>query len=205
MEIKRCEKGHFYDAQANSSCPQCAAEAAYSANEFETELGTNTFQKPMEYGKTEPVVQISEIGPTEPVMPFDEIQSIEPLVQTYDVQAAAQNQISPVVGWLVCIEGPSRGMDYRICEGYNNIGSGNDMDICIKGDNKIIADRHAQIAYDPREKAFFFGQALGKDIIRVNDAMVMMLQKLTAQDVLTIGSTKLLFIPLCTEEFDWND
>lgn len=26
MEIKKCEKGHFYDAEANSACSECAAE-----------------------------------------------------------------------------------------------------------------------------------------------------------------------------------
>lgn len=30
MEIRRCEKGHFYDAEANSVCPQCEAETKTS-------------------------------------------------------------------------------------------------------------------------------------------------------------------------------
>ncbi len=210
MEIKRCERGHFYDAQANSACPQCAAEAAHGVNGF-------VMNKPMDYGKTEPVVPInaaretepvvpiSEIGPTKPVMPTETLEPTKSKDSISDITVPEPATIAPVVGWLVCIEGASRGMDYRICAGYNNIGSGDDMDICIKGDSQIIENRHAQIAYDPKEREFFFGQALGKDIIRVNDVMVMMPQKLSAQDVLTIGSTKLLFVPLCTEGFDWND
>ena len=31
MEIKRCERGHLYDAEINSTCPQCQEEG-YAGN-----------------------------------------------------------------------------------------------------------------------------------------------------------------------------
>ena len=31
--------------------------------------------------------------------------------------------VEPVVGWLVCIDGPSRGSDYRLHAGYNYIAA----------------------------------------------------------------------------------
>ena len=37
----------------------------------------------------------------------------------------------PVVGWLVCIEGPSKGKDYRMIAEKNFIGRSPEMDIRI--------------------------------------------------------------------------
>ena len=40
--------------------------------------------------------------------------------------------LKPVTGWLVCLEGPSRGRDYRIIPEKNFIGRAGDMEIRIK-------------------------------------------------------------------------
>ena len=216
MEIKRCEKGHFYDAEANATCPQCAAEAAYGAGPSGMETAPVNFGVPADYGKTEPVGGGANVGAT---MPLDGGSGFTEgyfgngggsAVEDYDgvTEPVIVNDISgfsPVVGWLVCIDGPSRGMDYRIQAGYNYIGRGEHMDVCIKGDMKISRDRHAQLAYDQQERVFFFGPANGKDIIRINGKMVMTPQEIVAYDILTIGSTKLMFVPLCGERFDWNE
>jgi len=112
---------------------------------------------------------------------------------------------TPVVGWLVCTDGPARGTDYRIRAGYNYMGRAEHMDICITGDMQIGRERHAMIAYDQEEKIFFFGPADGKSIVRLNGKMVMIPSELHPYDVITIGSTKLIFIPLCGERFSWDD
>ncbi|NBH14925.1 FHA domain-containing protein [Lachnospiraceae bacterium] len=112
---------------------------------------------------------------------------------------------TPVVGWLVCVEGPSKGTDYRIRTGYNYIGRADHMDICIKGDQVIGRERHAMIAYDFEERVFFFGPADGKSIVRLNGKMVMVPSEIHAYDILKIGSTKLMFVPLCGEKFNWDE
>lgn len=237
MEIRRCENGHFYDAEANSTCPQCAAEmgnAGGNGTDFE------------DYGPTEPVGGLSgfdggresgrfeEYGPTEPGNGFDEIGKTVPgmenggfpnckdtdrnafhVVQDYDAVTEADgytagsnrtaSRILPVTGWLVCTEGPAKGMDYRIKHGYNYIGRSEHMDICIRGDNKISRERHALVAYDHEERVFFFGPADGKSIVRVNGRMVMGPTAIQAYDMLTVGATKLMFIPLCGERFNWDE
>ena len=62
-----------------------------------------------------------------------------PGVDNYNDETMAVNPgmvagFTPVVGWLVCTEGPDRGHDYRIRTGYNHIGRAEHMDICIRGD-----------------------------------------------------------------------
>ncbi|MCD8118337.1 MAG: FHA domain-containing protein [Lachnospiraceae bacterium] len=111
---------------------------------------------------------------------------------------------TPVVGWLVCIDGPDKGHDYRIHTGYNQIGRAEHMDICIRGDQKISREKHALIAYDDEEKVFFFGPSEGKNIVRVNGRMVMVPTELHRGDILTIGTSRLIFVPLCDENFDWS-
>ena len=42
------------------------------------------------------------------------------------------------------------GMDYKIHEGKNFVGRGDEMDIQILGDNEINRRNHAIIVYDPK-------------------------------------------------------
>ena len=217
MEIKRCKNGHFYDAEANSTCPQCAAESEIA--------GGGVSVAPVEYGKTVPMdppaYDMGGYAMNNGVM--DETMPLEggsgftrgffddtPQVTDYEEVTGPVNVngvpgFAPVVGWLVCIEGPARGTDYRIRAGYNYIGRGDHMDICIKGDEKISRDKQALIAYDQEERLFFFGHVSGKFIDRLNGKTVMNPQELQSHDILTIGSTKLMFVPLCGERFDWNE
>ncbi len=111
----------------------------------------------------------------------------------------------PVVGWLVCVDGPDRGNDYRIRTGYNQIGRAEHMDICIRGDHQISREKHALIAYDDTEQIFFFGPSEGRNIVRINGKMVMVPTPLNAYDILTVGTSKLIFVPLCGEHFNWNN
>jgi hypothetical protein len=48
----------------------------------------------------------------------------------------------PVCGWIVCVNGPSKGRDYKIRAGKNFIGRADDMDIQILGDNDISQSRY---------------------------------------------------------------
>ena len=116
---------------------------------------------------------------------------------------AAANAVEPVVGWLVCVEGPMRGNDYRIREGYNYIGR-EIGDIHIRGDQTISRQRHAKIAYDSNGHQYFFGPDEGRNLLRVNGKTIMAPVELHNYDILTIGQTKLMFIGLCGEQFSWS-
>lgn len=110
----------------------------------------------------------------------------------------------PVVGWLVCIEGNDRGRDFRLHAGYNTIGRNPGNDVCITGDNAIARERHAMIAYDQEESLFFFAPGNGVNLVRLNGKVLMTPSEIKANDVLSIGRSKLMFIPLCTEAFNWG-
>ncbi len=246
MEIKRCAKGHFYDAEANAFCPQCAVEQGFGGPEnygatqplgAVGDMEDYGVTQPLgamggmgDYGATQPpgaMGGMEDYGATEPLggfaaadpgvtMPVDGDSGFADAgfrggVENYDevtrpLPPAGGNApgFMPVVGWLVCVEGPARGADYRIRAGYNYIGRAQHMDICVRGDNTIGRERHALVAYDQEERVFFFGPADGKSIVRLNGKMVMNPQEIKLHDVLTVGTTKLMFVPLCGEGFDWN-
>ena len=92
--------------------------------------------------------------------PSDEGQTIAVIHQ--------QLGIDPVVGWLVAVSGSERGRDYRIHSDNNYIGRSEKMAICIRGDDTISRVNHAVIAYDTRERLFYFAPGEGRSINRIN-------------------------------------
>lgn len=231
MEIVRCEKGHFYDADVYDSCPQCLEESRsggmspYGATE---PIGATQPVEPI--GATQPVGGMGNGGGLPPTMPVTQpgftatdfvsgsgmgngnvngggngnmgMQSYEP---TMPVSPNGVAGFNPVTGWLVCVEGPDKGTDYRIHSGYNYIGRAQSMDICIQSDNHISNQNAAVIGYDDVERKFSFGPAGGHNTVRVNGKMVINAVELADHDELMVGTTKLMFVPLCGERFDWNE
>lgn len=113
---------------------------------------------------------------------------------------------SPVVGWLVCIDGPNRGKDYRIHPENNFLGRSENMDIYIEGDTCVSRDRQLTIAYVSETRSFYVGGAgNGKNIVKLNNLPLMDMRELHAYDVITVGSTKLMFVPFCGERFGWDE
>lgn len=110
----------------------------------------------------------------------------------------------PVVGWLVCTEGPSRGKSYTIRGGINSIGRSDRMDITITGDRTISMENHARISYSDRNNRFNLLPGDGRNIVYLNGEEVFSATPLQAYDLIDFGETKLLFVPLCGERFTWK-
>ena len=115
-----------------------------------------------------------------------------------------QMGFDPVVGWLACVEGPSRGKSYTIRGGINAIGRGDRMDITITGDRTISMENHAKISYSDRNNRFNLLPGDGRNIVYLNGEEVFAATPLQAYDLIDFGETKLLFIPLCGERFTWK-
>ena len=116
----------------------------------------------------------------------------------------SQMGFDPVVGWLACVEGPSRGKSYTIRSGVNSIGRSERMDIVITGDLKISGENHAKISYSDKHNRFNLLPGEGRNIVYLNDEEVFTPMPLHAYDLIDFGETKLLFVPLCGERFTWK-
>lgn len=124
--------------------------------------------------------------------------------ETAPTPAAAEPEVAPVVGWLVCVKGNNIGRDYRLVAGRNFVGRALEMDVCIKGDNSVSRSSHAIVVYDPRSNVFLAQPGDAKELFYINGELILSPTKLNALDKMSLGETVLMFVPLCCEEFDWS-
>ena len=204
MEMRKCEKGHYYDASVNTVCPYCNSASAGVTMPMNAGMEDTGKTLPLgtvmgDEGKTLPLsgstVPVSyEYAPAEGGED-DDGRTVAVIKQSIG--------IDPVVGWLVSISGSEKGRDYRIHADNNFIGRSEKMDICIRGDETISRENHAIISYDTVDKIFYFSPGDGRSIIRYNGKALFQTTQLKSHDHIIIGKTELVFVPFCTEEFSW--
>ena len=113
--------------------------------------------------------------------------------------------IDPAVGFLVCVSGPHRGADYKLVAGRNFIGRAAAMDVALADDDTVSRESHALVTYDAKHNSFSLSPGQGRGITYCNDEQVEMVRPLKAYDVIEVGKSQLLFLPLCGEQFQWNE
>ena len=62
---------------------------------------------------------------------------------------------------------------------------------------------NAIVVYDPRSNVYLAQPGSSKELFYVNDKLVLNTVELKTMDLLNIGDTKLMFVPLCVEQFHW--
>lgn len=224
MNLKQCEHGHFYNPALSDTCPVCGG--GNGSSDAGRTVAWNEPAAPVEASKTEAVVShgfeapsatvgLNMGGSTVPVFnvsqqfvnadPDPDAGKTVPLV--FAKGGAESNNIDPVTGWLVCIDGPKKGQDYRLHDGYNTIGRGDSNDVVIKGDEQITREKQAYITYDAQNRAFYFMAGEGRNNLYVNNQLALKgaAIMLVAYDVIRMGNSSLLFIPMCGQQFDWAD
>lgn len=177
--LVRCDNGHYYDSKKHSSCPFCGVAGL----DFEPK-------------KTQAKKPDEPLDASIPAQGTDEGKT----VGLFRKKAG----INPVVGWLVSIEGPERGRDFKIVAEKNFIGRSEKMDISISGDDSVSRENHAIISFNPLKCIFrlFTGDSHG--LVYLNEEEVVTPVELKANDVIVIGKSKLMFIPFCGENFIWS-
>lgn len=204
--IVPCVNGHFYDANKNSRCPFCTTPATPVNGGFSQTVDVNgSASSNSGFSKTTNVApvgpwKVQDVGPTRPVNNGSNMG----VTQTAGDDDTPAGAPSPVVGWLVALNGPNRGTDYRIHAGYNYIGR-EKGDICIKGDMLISGQMDSNIAFVPQSNRFFIAHEQGKNMALVNDEIPITGSSVELHnlDRITIGGTTLLFVALCGEQFSW--
>lgn len=194
MAIIKCENGHFYDGQKYENCPFCRKEARHSGKDarFRDQVTVSSYQMDQEdSGKDKETVWLQDAGKN----PGSEDAKTVGIYSRF-----TGNDF--VTGWLVCVSGPERGRDYRLHYGFNRIGRGLTMDICMVEDEMISRSAHCSVVYEHRKNTFalvpesgcltyYQGEVLEKPV------------KLVTGDRFRIGETELEFIAFCREEIRW--
>lgn len=111
----------------------------------------------------------------------------------------------PVVGWLVIIEGPGKGNFVKLGFGMNAIGRSSDSRVSIDfGDDQISRENHALLTYDTKNQKFYIQHGGGANLTYLGNAPVLQPYELTGNEVISIGNTKLYFVPFCGANFNWD-
>lgn len=123
--------------------------------------------------------------------------------KTLSISGVDEN-VDPVTGWLVCIEGAQYGKDFKIRAGKNFIGRADNMHIQILGDNAISRINHAAISYDSKNRNTYLLPGDSSGLAYLNGEAVYSPVELQAFSVIEMGQSKFIFIPLCGEHFEWS-
>lgn len=205
MEMKQCKKGHFYDAGRNAECPYCNAKTDISfTRPLTPEEGIS---KTVESAAPPPFPKTMPAHPSRPE-PEPAFPQTVPLYKPEPGATMAiqinEKGIDPVRGWLVCIEGEKKGKDFRIHSEKNFIGRAKSNDICLEFDETISRECNSILSYDARKNKFWLQSGDGKGNVYVNEDILLLPVELKAYDIISIGKTRLLFLPLCTNKFTWE-
>ena len=227
MRYTECANGHVYDADQYAVCPYCnhiRTEIQFGPGGGQTVApgGGSGTVAPSGFGPAPGGATVAPGGlggsplDGERIMPTgggeDSQKTVAP--DMFRKQAEQSNKtvavfrqrhgIDPVVGWLVCVNGPEKGNDYRLKAKINTIGRGEGNDVCINGDKTISSHAHAKLAYDARRNQYTFLPGEGSNINYLNNEAVYTPMPLHAYDVVDLGESSFLFIPLCDERFRWD-
>jgi hypothetical protein len=194
-QMQRCEQGHYYDASINRRCPDCGIPG-------------------LDVSPTRPVVvpapPAKDPGKNIPAPPPTRPAAVPPIRAAREndnstIGVAGPGANDPVVGWLIGIDGVNKGRDFRIYSEGNTIGRDVQNRISIQGDMGIHRDKHALLTYDPlSEDAAYYIQSGDLSITRLNNQPVLQPTRLRAYDIIRIGNSQFLFVPLCNERFQWT-
>ena len=233
MQI-RCKNGHYYDeslgkcpycleagtidipysdsanGKGNTKLADIPNEnKSYSKNQKSNQKDINNnikkeeniMPKDTKAEKTETSAQTVLVMPTKKKEQSDNMQK-----QEIDRKEDAASSLGAVnlAGWLVVISDNNKGRSYNITFGFNTLGRAESNHIVLGFDNSISREKHASIIYDYTNNRFFIKHEDGKYLTYLNDDVILETKELKPYDIITIGNTKLLFVPLCGENFKWD-
>lgn len=110
----------------------------------------------------------------------------------------------PPVGYLICTAGEDYGMGFPLKTGNNSIGRSVSMDVVIM-DEKVSREKQAFVMYEPIKREFYMRPGEGTGLCYLNGELVLGPVKMKAYDLIMLGDTKLMLIPVCCERFSWEE
>jgi hypothetical protein len=117
-------------------------------------------------------------------------------------------ELDPVVGWLVCWDGKSRGRDFRLKTGRTKIGR-EDSQALQLDDPQVSRDGHAFIVFDQKMCKFHLEPGEARGLVYINrtgdSELVLQPVELQPYDMIEIGQSTLVFVPFCKPgAFQWH-
>lgn len=192
MATKKCINGHMYDAAIyGDHCPFCPPSESKTkvVGDYEAD------------GHTRPVGGFDM--PTAPTMPVKETESPSnstpgTVIRSVGTRCFVDNNGGSnrqLVGVVVSFTHNPLGEVFNIYEGKNLIGRHADCDISFPKDNNI-SGQHLLILYREAEGVYWAVDQNSSNGTYINGNFASDRVKLSSNDTIVIGGTKLLFIAI---------
>jgi pSer/pThr/pTyr-binding forkhead associated (FHA) protein len=107
-----------------------------------------------------------------------------------------------VDGWLVGLNGGTRGESYPVRMGRNVLGRDRRSDIVVNDDQ--ASSHHADLVFRPEERRFILMDHNSTNGTYVNETEIEPRRDLATRDVIRIGGHRFLFMPLCSDGSMWD-
>ena len=118
----------------------------------------------------------------------------------YMVYEPPKPEEHPVIGWLVCLNGPEKGESCSLRRFRQlSIGRAEDNDMVIG--HPDVEDYHAGVIYDSGNNKFFL---FSDGAACLNGKSIQDSAELRHHDILQIGDRKFMFVPFCDDFFSWE-
>ncbi|MBR5416663.1 MAG: hypothetical protein IK109_01380 [Clostridiales bacterium] len=105
--------------------------------------------------------------------------------------------------FLVGIDGPMTGASYVFQESRAIIGRQKNYEIALFRDNSVSRSPHAILTYNKDALRYAVAPGDVDKKVSVNGAFITEETELKLYDVIGVGQSRLLFIPVCSEKFAW--
>lgn len=194
MNLARCKKGHYYDADKYVGCPHCAQKDNVAKN-------TVRMSDNVDNEQTEQKRNVQGKALKDAVLDAIE-KKRESEVEQVRTKKSSNSKRLPV-GILVEINGNHAGKIHVLEMGSNHIGICND-DIGVSLDWEQLPERHAIITYHEERKMFVLKPCSQDSVVQVGRMLLQENVMLRAYDKIEVKDKVLLFVPICGEQFRWG-
>ncbi len=181
MNIKKCDGGHFYNADKYTECPHCKEKTMDNKNNI------STYASPQNSLNTNnDVAATVAYNTTYNEFKFPSESAVQSLPPTGDHSYVANDMQSRgmIVGWLIGVAGPYYG---RACTLYTS-------DTVVEG---------VVFSFDMYSKSFVLNYTLSHSDVMVNNKYVVENEFLHYMDRIFINGTEYMLVTLCKDGFSW--
>jgi hypothetical protein len=204
---KRCENGHFID-ESWDLCPYCPQDASEPEIPVVRPRAAELSPRVAASAAAAPAVEAAPRRPA--TLSGAAAAAVAVASPPPQVERTVASRLDPgsqqkryVVGWLIGLNGASRGESFPVRMGRNVIGRDRRSDIVIQDDQ--ASSHHADLVFRPEERRYILMDHNSTNGTYVNEAEIEPRRDLIGKDVVRIGSHRFVFMPLCHDGFYWDD
>ena len=210
-ESWRCACGMI---NSGKFCPQCGSPRPEPVIEAQPEPVIEAQPEPVVEVQPEPVFETQPEPQVRKIYYQDVVEDVpvrnaEPVSDDDDDRTRVvfeEMEDDYVLGWLAVKNTSSKGKIFTLTSAKTTIGradAAHPVNIDLRNDRSVSRGAQATFVYDPLNRQFFLQSAGGKTFVYVNREIVLTYTKLAPYDIVRIGETDLVFVPLCSEAFSW--